>query len=199
MSSQRWTTSDMSKSVVLPYRDDPPFQHERGDSTRFEPPILAARLIREGRGVDGDEGVRGIPCRFCTLRPSQGVLDGQGIERQLIGDLVQVRGARITEVDPHQAVVVCEVVRDPIERKVVGLERTVAPEAHLGSMPCPHSLCQRPLFLAIAAQGSSLRHVPLTPIEREVAIACAFLPFHELVGAAFARMPLPNHEIGAAE
>ncbi len=72
--------------------------------------------------------MRGVPGGLGPLDAREGVLDRMRIEGQLFGEVTQVLRVRFADVDPDQAAILVEVVRDPLEREVLGHESAVSPQ-----------------------------------------------------------------------
>jgi len=87
--------------------------------------------------------VAGVAAGLGALVHLDGVLDRVPVQAELVGETVEQGGIGRAEVGPDQHVVLLEVVRDVVEREVLGLENSVSPDpcayipnGHLTSLTC---------------------------------------------------------------
>ena len=76
--------------------------------------------------VGGQEQVRLVVVELGSLMRAERVLDGQLVEAELVGELVELLLRRTAQVDPHHGVGFGEVVGHLCDREVLGLEHPVA-------------------------------------------------------------------------
>ena len=122
---------------------------------------LAARARRrrgsssglELRGVDGEEGVLGVPGRLGPLAGGDGVLDGVRVEPELRGQRAQTGVVRLAEVDPDERVLALQELGHVLEREVLVDDLAVLPPAG-GDAP------GRPSLLPLAPSRQSIAPGP---------------------------------------
>ena len=80
-------------------------------------------------GVDGDEGVLGVPGRLGSLAGGDGVLDGVRVEPELRGQGAQPGVVRLAQVDPDERVLTLEELGHVLEGEALVDDLAVLPPA----------------------------------------------------------------------
>ena len=92
----------------------------------------AAGLGVDPHGVAGQEGVGGVVVELGPLVGLERVLDGQLVQAELVGQLVELVARRAAQVDPDHRVGPFEVVGDVGDREVLGLQHALAVHPGVG-------------------------------------------------------------------
>ena len=85
-----------------------------------------AALDVDAHGVAGQEQVGGVAVELGALVGAERVLDGELVQAELAGELVELLLRRAAQVHPHDGVGVLEVLGDVGDREALGLENTLA-------------------------------------------------------------------------
>ena len=117
------------EALGRPYGDQRARGDERGDLVGRQ----LAGVDVEVDLVDAEELVRGVAVELGPVAAGGRVLDGQRVQRQLVGDQLEVLGVRGAEVDPDDGLgVVLEVLGDLLDGEVLVGQDAVGPAAGLG-------------------------------------------------------------------
>ena len=87
--------------------------------------MLSAAGVEADR-VGGEEGVAVVAVELGPLVLLDGVLDGEPVQAELVGELGEVRFGRFTEVDPDRGVRFGQEVGNLLDGEVFLLQHTVA-------------------------------------------------------------------------
>ena len=110
------------EAVVLAHGDEPALVDERVDLGLVE---LAALGV-DAHGVARQEQVGRVVVELGALVWAERVLDGELVQAELTGELVELLLRRAAEVDPHHRVGLLEVLGDVGDRESLALQDTVA-------------------------------------------------------------------------
>ena len=87
-----------------------------------------------------EEQVRGIAVELRALVRPESVLDGQLVQAELVGELVELRDRGAAEVHPHHGVRLSEVLRDVGDGEALGVKHTLAVHPGRGITHCCSSM-----------------------------------------------------------
>jgi hypothetical protein len=108
--------------VVVADGDQPAGPDERVDLGLVE----GGRLLVVAGGVAGQEQMRLVLVELGTLVRLQHVLDGQFVQAQLDGQLIDLLLGRAAQVEPHHGVVAFEVLGDVGDREALPVQDPLA-------------------------------------------------------------------------